>query len=134
MTRTVWLKASALWVVILIFAALNGILREKILMPSMGSFGALVASGIILAGCIFLVAFAAAPWYGKLAPAAWVLVGLLWLALTLAFEFGFGRFVQNKAWTELFAAYTFKGGNMWPLILVVILVSPWLAAKWRGLV
>ncbi|MGB5082310.1 MAG: hypothetical protein WBO23_16400 [Burkholderiales bacterium] len=134
MTGTVFLKALALWLAILVLAVLNGTLREKILMPSLGSFGALVASGIILSGCIFLAAFAGAPWFGKLAPPAWALIGLSWLALTLAFEFGFGRFVQHKAWTELFAAYTFKGGNIWPLVLVVILVSPWLAAKWRGLV
>ena len=134
MAGTVWLKASALWVAILILAMLSGTLREKILIPSIGSFGALIASGIILSGCIFLVAFVAAPWYGKVTLAGWVLIGLLWLALTLVFEFGFGRFAQNKEWPELFEPYTFKGGNIWPLVLVATLSSPWLAAKWRGLV
>jgi hypothetical protein len=134
MAGTVWLKALALWVAILILAMLNGTLREKILIPSIGSFGALIVSGIILSGCIFLVAFLAAPWYGKLTPSAWLLIGLLWLSLTLVFEFGFGRFVQHKEWPELFEAYTFKGGNIWPLVLVATAISPWLTAKWRGLV
>jgi hypothetical protein len=133
MEGTVWLKASALWAAILVLAVLNGTLREKLLMPSIGPFGALIVSGILLAGCIFLVAFVAAPWYGRLAPSAWFLIGLLWLTLTLVFEFGFGRFVQHREWPELFEAYRFEGGNIWPLVLVATAVSPWLAAKWRGL-
>ena len=112
---------------------LNGMLREKALVPAMGSFGAFIASGTILSACIFVVAFFAVPWYGQLSSRRWFLVGLFWLLLTLVFEFGFGRFVQHKAWAELSQAYTFKGGNIWPLVLVVSLVSPWLTAKWRGL-
>jgi hypothetical protein len=133
MAGTVWLKALALWVVILMLAMLNGALRETILIPSIGSFGALIASGIILSGCIFLVALVGAPWYGKLTPLGLFLIGSSWLALTLVFEFGFGRLAEHKEWPELFEAYTFTGGNLWPLVLVATLVSPWLAAKWRGL-
>lgn len=128
-----WLKAFVLWFAILVLAMLNGILREKGLIPAMGSFGAFIASGVILSACIFTVAFLGAPWYGRLPSADWLLVGLFWLLLTLAFEFGFGRFLQHKSWADLVEAYTFKGGNIWPLVLVAILIAPWLVAKWRGL-
>jgi hypothetical protein len=130
---SVWLKALALWVAVLVLAMLNGTLREKALIPAMGSFGAFIASGTILSACIFIVAFFAAPWYGKLSSPQWLLVGVFWLLLTLAFEFGFGRFVQDKPWAELVEAYTFKGGNIWPLVLIATLISPWLMAKWRSL-
>jgi hypothetical protein len=133
MTLLVWAKAGALWFAVLILAMLNGALREKALVPAMGPFGAYVASGIILSACIFAVAFVAAPWYGPLRSAYWRLVGLYWLLLTLLFEFGFGRFVQHKPWAELLQAYTFKGGNLWPLVLAATLAAPWLAARWRGL-
>lgn len=128
----VFLKAAVLWFAILALAMANGTLREKMLVPALGPFAALVTSGIILSGCIFLVAVLAAPWYGRLGSAQWLGVGALWLAMTLAFEFGFGRLVQHKGWTELFQAYTFKGGNMWPVVLLVVLLAPWLAAKLRG--
>jgi hypothetical protein len=134
LTQASILKATALWLAILVLAMLNGTLREKWLVPSLGSFSALVLSGILLSACIFLVALAAAPWYGQLSSAQWLGVGALWLAMTLAFEFGFGRYVQHKAWSELLEAYAFKGGNLWPLVLAVVLISPWLAAKLRGLV
>jgi len=134
MAVSVWLKALVLWFAILVLAILNGTLREKALIPAVGSFGGFIASGAILSGCIFAVALFAAAWYGQLSSAQWLLVGLFWLLLTLAFEFGFGRLVQHKPWAELLEAYTFKGGNIWPLILVATLISPWLAAKLRGLV
>lgn len=134
MSARVGLKALALWLAILGFAMLNGAVREGLLVPAMGSFGAFIASGALLSACIFAVAYFAAPWYGRLTSAHWFLVGLFWLVLTLAFEFGFGRLVQGKPWGELWAAYTFAGGNIWPLVLVAALVSPWLAARIRGLV
>lgn len=134
MALPVWAKAGALWFAILVLAMLNGALREKVLIPAMGSFGACAASGAVLAGCIVAVAFLAAPWYGPLRSAQWWLVGLFWLLLTLLFEFGFGRFVQHKPWAELLQAYAFKGGNLWPLVLAITLSAPWLAARWRGLV
>lgn len=134
MSAAVWAKAGALWLAILALAMANGTLREKWLVPSLGSVSALVLSGILLSGCIFVVALLAAPWVGRLSSARWLALGALWLAMTLAFEFGFGRLVQHKPWAEILEAYTFKGGNLWPAVLVVVLISPWLAAKLRALV
>ena len=132
MPVAVLLKALFLWIGILVLAILNGDLREKALIPAMGTFGALIASGIVLSVCIGLVAFFAAPWYSPLPSSQYWLIGLFWLILTLLFEFSFGRFVQHKDWTELLQAYTFKGGNIWPVVLAVTLLSPWLAARLRG--
>lgn len=128
-----WIKATLLWGAILVCAILNGALREQLLIPAMGSFAGLIVSGILLATCIFLVAWFAAPWYGRLAAQQWIVIGLFWLLLTLIFEFGFGRFVQHQTWAELFDAYTFRGGNIWPLVLVVTCIAPWVVAKIRGL-
>jgi hypothetical protein len=119
---------------ILVLAILNGILREKVLVPALGSAAGLVASGILLSVCILFIAWMGAPWYGLLPSRQWFLIGVFWLLLTLIFEFGFGRIAQHKTWTELFEAYTFKGGNIWPLVLLVTLFAPWLMAKIRGFV
>lgn len=129
-----WLKALALWFGILVLAVANGTLREKVLVPALGNAGGLMSSGVILSFCIFGVAFVAAPWYGHLPPNRWFLLGAFWLMLTLMFEFSFGRFIQHQSWAELLAAYTFKGGNIWPLVLVATFIAPWCAAKARGLI
>jgi len=129
-----WLKALALWFGILALAVVNGTLREKVLLPALGNTGGLISSGLILSACIFGVALAAAPWYGQLTWNQWLLIGAFWLMLTLVFEFSFGRFIQHKSWAELFEAYTFKGGNIWPLVLLATFIAPWCAAKVRGLI
>ena len=91
-----------------------------------------IVSGVILATCIFVVAWLAVPWWGALAARQWWWIGAFWFALTIVFEFSFGRFAQHKTWAELLEAYTFTGGNIWPLVLVAILISPRLAAGVRG--
>jgi hypothetical protein len=131
-TASVWSKAVVLWAVILLLAIANGVLREAVLIPTLGRFAGLMTSGIILSLLIFLVAVFTAPWYGQLgAPTYWH-IGALWLVLTLIFEFGFGRLVQHKPWNELMQAYNFNGGNLWPAVLVVVLISPRIAAWLRG--
>jgi hypothetical protein len=59
------------------------------------------------------------------------LIGTFWFCLTLAFEFGFGHLVQHKSWPDLLQAYTFKDGNIGPLVLLVTLLAPAVAA-WLG--
>lgn len=128
----VYLKAFILWLLILVLAVLNGLFREYVLLPASGSFLAFAVSGILLSVIIFSVAYVAVPWYGALSSARWLLIGLFWLFMTLVFEFGFGRFVQDKTWAELLDAYRFAGGNLWSLVLVIMVLSPWTAARLRG--
>ena len=132
MSGAVWLKALVVWMGILLVAIANGAIREQALIPAFGSSDGSMMSGITLSICIFVVALAAVPWYGALHKHQWLLVGLLWLGLTVLFEFAFGRLVQQKTWAELLQAYTFREGNLWPAVLVVTIFAPFLAAKMRG--
>jgi len=133
MARAVLIRAVLWWVAILTMAILNGILREKLLIPSIGSFAAVMTSGLILSCLIFLVSCVAVPGLGHLNAAQYWIIGFVWLVMTLIFEFGFGLFVQHKALSELLQAYSFTGGNIWPVVLASTLISPWLAAHLRGL-
>ena len=51
-------------------------------------------------------------------------VGAVWLALTIAFEFGFGRGVAHTSWDELLADYDVRKGRLWPLVLAWIALGP----------
>ncbi len=125
------LKAAGIWMVILIGAMLNGMAREVLLLPHLDPSVAHMASGVALCLIIVLVSVALVPRLGPLSTAACLGIGAFWLCLTLAFEFGFGRFVQHRSWPELLEAYTFKDGNIWPIVLLVTLVAPLLAARGR---
>lgn len=127
----VLLKAAAIWLLILVCAVLNGGLREAVLLPNLGKPLALVLSGLLLSLCIVVVALIFVPRLGQMRDAQALTLGLFWLLLTLAFEFGFGRFVQHHSWQQLLEAYTFKDGNIWPLVLVVTFVAPLLAVRFQ---
>ena len=129
----VLLKAAAIWLLILGLAMLNGGLREAVLLPALGKPAAPLLSGVILSLCIVGVALLLVPRLGRLQRARALRLGLFWLALTLAFEFGFGRGVQGRSWGELLEAYTFRDGNIWPLVLVVTLFAPLIAVRLRRL-
>jgi hypothetical protein len=51
-------------------------------------------------------------------------VGMAWLVLTVAFEFGFGHWADGRSWEELLADYDLRQGRLWPLLLVWLGVGP----------
>lgn len=126
-------KSLAIWLAILGFAVANGALREAVLIPQLGRTAGLVLSGLLLSALILAIAFLALPWLGADRPPQFIGVGFGWLLLTLAFEFSFGRF-QGKSWPTILEAYTFKDGNVWPIVLVVTAAAPYIAARFRGFV
>ena len=131
MTTGTILKALAVWAGILASAVLNGLLRETILVPKLGTTLGLVVSGLLLSALVFTIAYLALPWIGARFPAELVGIGIGWLTLTLVFEFTFGLW-QGKSLQVILDAYTFKGGNIWPVVLAVTALAPYLAAKLRG--
>jgi hypothetical protein len=58
-------------------------------------------------------------------------IGAAWLALTVAFEFGFGRLVAKQSWEELLADYDVRKGRTWPLVLAWLTVGPAVTRRLR---
>ena len=121
------------WLIILGLAIANGALRETVLIPSLGKPSGLVLSGVLLSSLVALVAYGLVRVKQDVTVSQGLLIGILWLSLTLAFEFAFGRYVQHKSWTELLDAYAFKDGNIWPVVLVVTLLAPSVAALFHAM-
>jgi hypothetical protein len=119
-----FLKSLAAWFVILCLAVANGALREAVLIPVLGKQVGLVSSGVLLTAFVALVAYLFVRSVRGMGLSNAVRTGILWACLTVLFEFGFGRWVQHKSWAELLDAYTFKEGNIWPLVLLVVLLAP----------
>jgi hypothetical protein len=121
--------AIAAWFAILLLAIANGGLREALLIPRFDLRVGTTASGILLIIAVFAVASALVILRTPRNNSQTWLVGAGWLLATLVFEFSFGRIVQGKAWSELFAAYTFKNGNIWPLVLVAVFCATYLCQQ-----
>lgn len=126
------LRATLLWAAIIPLAVANGILREQVLRRFLAAPSARAASGVLLASVILGFALLTVPWLRAGSLAAHVGVGLYWGALTIGFEFGFGRWVAGKSWPELLRPYRFAEGDLWVLVLLVVAAAPAIAAKLRG--
>ena len=119
------LKSLVPWLAILCLAVANGALREAVLIPALGKSVGLVLSGVLLSLLIALVSHVFIRRQRSVRGSQGLLIGVVWLCLTLAFEFSFGRLVRHKSWSELLDAYTFQDGNIWPVVLLVTLLAPY---------
>lgn len=108
-----------------VLAVLNGALRGLVTQPLLGETRARQLATIAL-----LLALVLYQWQlGKRLPIptarlAWAL-GAAWTVMTLAFEFGFGRFVEHLSWSTMLADYDLTRGRIWILVPVTLLVLPW---------
>ena len=53
-------------------------------------------------------------------------LAIVWLALTLAFEFSIGHWVDKKSWADLLANYNVLKGRLWPVVLASLVAAPFL--------
>lgn len=132
MTRKIVLRAALLWFVIASLAVINGVLREKLITPLLGSSAALPLSGLILTLAIFLISFFAIGFLGTTSCRRCLLVGAQWFLMTLAFEFIFGHFVAGKSWSELLTVFDFRQGDLFSLVLLSTVLSPCIATRIRN--
>ena len=58
-------------------------------------------------------------------------VGIIWLSLTVAFEFLFGHYVANHSWSRLIQDYNFLSGRLWALVLMAVAAAPYVAYKMK---
>jgi len=102
----------------------NGGMRQAFVSPRLGERAGHIVSTLILCFLIALVAWLVIGW---IAPVAWrhaLLIGLVWLALTLAFEFLAGHYLFGNPWAKILADYNVFRGRIWLLVLATCVAAP----------
>jgi hypothetical protein len=127
------LRALAVWLLLVVLAIANGAFREAVLIPHLGEITAHIISTILLSALILLTTWLTIEWIGPTTPTQSIVIGFVWLALTVLFEFGAGHFLFRQPWVQLFADYNLAKGRIWILVLIVTLKAPTIAASMRRL-
>lgn len=133
MSQAIFFKASLTWLAIACLAVLNGILRQQLVAPMLGSDLALPISGITLSLMVFLVTYFSIGFFRTTKPAHYFLIGAQWVVMTLAFEFLFGHFVVGKSWGQLLQTFNIARGDLFLVVLLVSFFSPYAAARIKGI-
>lgn len=117
------------WFAFPFIGILNGVLREAAYKSIVGDLPAHQIStftGIIIFGLIFYFIFK--KWKIQSLNNA-VLIGLIWLTLTILFEFGFGHYIMGNSWEKLLHDYNITEGRIWSLFLIWITIAPFIFFK-----
>jgi hypothetical protein len=119
-----FVRALAIWFLLLAVAIANGGLREALIVPRAGAAAGHAISTLLLSAFILLVAWLFVPWMAPPRASDALLIGVFWVALTTAFEFLAGHYLFGKPWPVLLADYNVLQGRIWILVLVTTLVAP----------
>jgi len=113
------------WLIMLVFAIVNGTIGEVVFKPRWGEYAAHVYKTAAAVAVTVLISWQYSGWTAgpMWETAAWS-AGVSWLVLTVAFEFVFGHYIMGHAWEKLIADYRIWKGRLWPVLLAVLLLAP----------
>ena len=120
-----WAGASVLGVA-------NGVSREKIYADAVGDDAAhVISTGSLLALLAGYIWQLQRRWpLGSRREA--LSVGAAWAAMTVAFEFGFGHWVDGDSWLALVENYDVSAGRVWILVPAAMAAGPELARRFAA--
>jgi hypothetical protein len=125
-------RSLLVWVLILICAVLNGMLRDLVLSPRLGDTVGRAISSILLSAVVLIVTALTLRWMKPTGIKDAFSIGALWLVMTLGFEFVAGHYLFKKSWAVLLEDYNIAQGKIWLLVLITTLLAPvlmiWLSA------
>ena len=129
--RAVIPKAIAVWLVIIIAEAAHGVSRAALLEPRVGDFRARQIAVFTGSAIIFFITLLFIRWICATSTRQLIGIGLLWLGLTVTFEILLGRLAFGYSWQRILSDYNLPEGGLLGIGMVVLTLSPLIAAKVR---
>ena len=119
-------KLLLTWFIMLVVSVINGSLRDFTYGKHVGELTAhqlSTVSSVLLLGAVM---WGFVRLYPPVSGREALLIGLLWMAMTVAFEFLFFHYVGGHSWEVLLANYNVLKGRVWVVVLIWVAVAPWL--------
>lgn len=119
-----YLKAFGVWLLLAVAMVLNGAARDMLYQPALGYDLGHSTSSVLAVAIVWAAAYAFVRATPDARHAEWKRVGLLWLALTVAFEFLAGHYIFGTPWEALLADYNLARGRLWIFVLISTYAAP----------
>lgn len=125
-----WRRLLLTWIVLAVVMSANGVFRELVLRPALGDRAAPVGSALL--GTLLLLATTRLlfPSLVRASRASLLAVSLALVLATVAFETALGLLVDGRSWRELFGHYALWRGELWPLVLLALALTPFAWGRW----
>lgn len=127
----VYLRAMAVWLLLMLTETLHGTARIFLLVPILGDFRARQITVFTGALLIFTLTTLLIKWIKPTTAGQCLTIGLLWVSLTVGFEISLGVLVFNMSWQRIAEDYKLWQGGLMPIGLLLMLFTPLAAAKAR---
>jgi hypothetical protein len=131
MSAEVIIYAVVAWVVLLLLALTNGVIRNTFYEHRLGNLPAhyiSVVTLIVLISVIsyFVVRLSTPP----MTSSGSFGVGVVWVILSVLFELGGGHYFAGLKWRQLLADYDISQGRLLGLVILAQLFIPWMMFQW----
>ncbi|MFW6265690.1 MAG: hypothetical protein ACOC2A_02825 [Halanaeroarchaeum sp.] len=121
---TTLLAPLGVWLVLAVLAVANGVFREVAIVPRIGEYPGHVASTALLITIVLVVSWRFFEWTTVAYTRAELLViGLVWMVLTVGFEFLVGYVVGTPVSVTL-GQYDVFAGQVWIFVPITLFVAP----------
>lgn len=119
-----YVRGFLTWLLMMAIETISGTVRVLLLEPRLGVGVARAIAFPI--GCVVVLgtAWLLLPWIAPRSRRSRLLLGVGWVALTVAFEFAMGV-LQGLSLVDILAEYDLTRGRLMAIGLVVLLVAPW---------
>jgi hypothetical protein len=117
-------KHFLLWLPMIVIAFANATLRQLVFIKYFNELRAHQLSTITLVIlCAIYIGFVF-PFFSVQNSKQSILIGFVWVVLTVLFEFSLGRAV-NRSWESLLQDYNISAGRIWLLFLLCLFLLPY---------
>lgn len=113
------------WVPMLMIAVANGAIRQATFAKSMTELHAHQLSTLIGSVLIGLFIWLVVREWPPSSDSQALLIGIVWLFLTIAFEFFMGLVLARKPLALVLHNYNLPAGRVWVLFLIWLAIAPW---------
>jgi hypothetical protein len=126
-----WLRATLVWMLMMLVETGHGIIRTVFIAPAIGAQRADTLGVCIGSLLVLLIAWMCARWLAVRSTPPQLVVGGSWVLLTLVFEVSLGR-ALHLTWQQIFSNYNPAHGGYMVLGLAVMFIAPWLVSRWKN--
>jgi len=127
-----YLYGIGIWVILAILTISFAIFREVIFIPFSGLDGTVARAVLLPVAIVYIliVAYLYLRTQIDYTKRDTIFVGLIWLVLTIVFEFSFGTLVMGNTLENLLYDYNIFAGRTWALFLLTTAISPFVVHKY----